>query len=50
MPLVCDQYVDTKLLEEIAVVRKIISLGLFVRAKNGIKIKQPLQSMDIAMQ
>lgn len=46
-PLVNDLYVDKNLVEEIALVRKIISMGLFIRSKNNIKVKQPLQKLSI---
>ncbi|MCK9467032.1 MAG: class I tRNA ligase family protein [Candidatus Absconditabacterales bacterium] len=46
-PLTSQRYVDKKLLSEIELVRKIISLGLFIRSKNNIKIKQPLAKMKI---
>ena len=46
-PLSSDKYIDKKLLSEIALVRKIISLWLFIRAKNNKKIKQPLAKMEI---
>lgn len=50
MPLSCKHYVDQTLLQEIDLVRKIISLGLALRSKHGIKIKQPLQRMDIVLE
>jgi hypothetical protein len=37
-------------MEEIAQVRKIIKLALFVRAKNKVAIKQPLQKLEIKME
>ena len=40
-------YINQKLLEEIAKVRKIISMTLYLRAKNQIKIKQPLPRLEI---
>lgn len=42
-----DMYIDNKLLEEISFIRRIISLWLFVRSKNSIKIKQPLNKLEI---
>lgn len=50
MPVSCKYYVDQNLLQEIDLVRKIISLGLSLRSKHSIKIKQPLQRMDIALE
>jgi hypothetical protein len=46
-PVSSQIYIDKKLLSEIELVRKIISLWLFVRSKNNIKIKQPLSKMEI---
>jgi isoleucyl-tRNA synthetase/phosphohistidine phosphatase SixA/ADP-ribose pyrophosphatase YjhB (NUDIX family) len=46
-PWYSDMYIDTKLLDEIAKVRKIISMTLYLRAKNQIKIKQPLKKLEI---
>jgi isoleucyl-tRNA synthetase len=46
-PLTNDLYVDKDLIEEIALVRKIISMGLFIRSKNNIKVKQPLQKLSV---
>ncbi|MCX6825364.1 MAG: class I tRNA ligase family protein [candidate division SR1 bacterium] len=46
-PIYSEQYIDKQLLEEISVVRKIISLGLFIRSKNKIAVKQPLAKMQI---
>ena len=49
LPLYSQQYVDKQLLEEIEVVRRIISLGLFIRSKNKIAVKQPLAKMEIRL-
>ncbi len=49
LPVYSQQYVDKQLLEEIEVVRRIISLGLFIRSKNKIAVKQPLANMKIRM-
>jgi isoleucyl-tRNA synthetase len=46
-PISSEKYIDKKLLSEIELVRKIISLWLFIRAKNNQKIKQPLAKMEI---
>jgi isoleucyl-tRNA synthetase len=46
-PILSDKYIDKTLLSEIELVRKIISLWLFIRSKNNIKIKQPLATMEI---
>jgi isoleucyl-tRNA synthetase len=49
LPLFSEKYIDKQLLEEIEVVRKIISLGLFIRSKNKIAVKQPLAKMQIRL-
>ena len=49
LPLSSEHYVNRELLDEIAQVRRIISLGLFIRSKNKIAVKQPLSKMEIAM-
>lgn len=49
LPLSSEQYINHELLNEIAQVRKIISLGLFIRSKNKIAVKQPLSKMEIKM-
>ena len=49
LPLYSENYIDKQLLEEIEVVRRIISLGLFIRSKNKIAVKQPLANMQIRM-
>lgn len=41
------KYIDQNLLEEISFIRRFISLGLFIRSKNNIKIKQPLSKLEI---
>ena len=46
-PILSQKYIDPTLLSEIELVRKIISLWLFIRSKNNIKIKQPLAKMEI---
>lgn len=50
IPVSSPQYVDVQFLEEIELVRRIISLWLSVRSKNNIKIKQPLASLDIRIE
>jgi len=47
LPLYSQQYINKQLLEETNIVRKIISLGLFIRSKNKIAVKQPLAKMQI---
>jgi hypothetical protein len=42
-----DKYVNEDLQKEIDLVRKIIKLGLYIRAKNKIKVKQPLKTMEV---
>ena len=49
LPVYSQAYIDKQLLEEIEVVRKIISLGLFIRSKNKIAVKQPLAKMQIRL-
>jgi len=49
-PLASKKYIDKKLLEEIALVRRMIGLGLFIRSKNNIRIKQPLQKMELQIE
>lgn len=46
-PVFSEKYVNLDLLQEIDLVRKIVSLWLFIRSKNNIKIKQPLSKMEI---
>ncbi len=48
-PLYSEKYIDKQLLEEISVVRRIISLGLFIRSKNKMAVKQPLSKMQIRL-
>lgn len=48
-PLYSEKYIDTQLLEEISIVRRIISLGLFIRSKNKMAVKQPLAKMQIRL-
>ncbi len=47
LPIFAEQYIDKKLLDEISVVRRIISLWLFIRSKNNIKVKQPLSKLEL---
>lgn len=49
-PISSELYISSDLMEEIAQVRKIIKLALFVRAKNKIAIKQPLNKLEIKME
>ena len=42
-----EKYVNENLQKEIELVRRIIRLGLYIRAKNKIKVKQPLKKMEI---
>jgi isoleucyl-tRNA synthetase len=49
LPLYSEKYIDRQLLEEIEIVRRIISLGLFIRSKNKIAVKQPLAKMGIRL-
>jgi isoleucyl-tRNA synthetase len=49
-PKASELYISPDLMEEIAQVRKIIKLALFVRAKNKVAIKQPLQKLSVKME
>jgi hypothetical protein len=49
-PMPSELYISSDLMEEIAQVRKIIKLALFVRAKNKVAIKQPLQKLSVKME
>lgn len=49
LPLYSEKYIDKQLLEEIEIVRKVISLGLFIRSKNKMAVKQPLAKMQIRL-
>ena len=46
-PITNRHYINQTLIDEIATVRKIIKLALFVRAKNKIAVKQPLQKLEV---
>ncbi len=48
-PIANQHYINKELIDEIATVRKIIKLALFVRAKNKIAVKQPLQKLSIKL-
>lgn len=43
------QFVDKKLHEQSSVVRSIVALGHQVRAKNKIKVRQPLSKVEVAL-
>ena len=47
LPLWSELYINKSLLDEITKLRRIISLGLFIRAKNRIAIKQALQKIEL---
>jgi isoleucyl-tRNA synthetase len=49
LPLFSEKYINRALLDEITIVRKIISLGLGIRSKNKIAVKQPLSTMEVKM-
>jgi len=49
LPLYSEKYIDKQLLEEIEIVRRVISLGLFIRSKNKMAVKQPLAKMQIRL-
>ena len=44
-PFASEKYIDQQLMEEITTVRKAIKLALFIRSKNKIAVKQPLQKL-----
>lgn len=48
-PFASQKYIDLALIDEIAQVRKIIKLALFVRWKNKIAIKQPLSRLEVKL-
>ena len=48
-PFASEKYIDQQLMEEIATVRKAIKLALFIRSKNKIAVKQPLQKLSIKL-
>jgi isoleucyl-tRNA synthetase len=47
LPLPSTHYINKDLLSEIETVRRIISLGLFIRSKNRIAVKQPLAKIEL---
>ena len=48
-PFANEKYIDQQLMEEITTVRKAIKLALFIRSKNKIAVKQPLQKLSIKL-
>lgn len=48
-PFASEKYIDQQLMEEITTVRKAIKLALFIRSKNKIAVKQPLQKLSIKL-
>ena len=46
-PFASMHYIDEQLMQEIALVRKAIKLALFIRSKNKIAVKQPLQRLAL---
>ena len=50
LPIASPQWIDEQLLKEVELVRHIISLWLFVRSKNNMKIKQPLASLSVRIE
>lgn len=50
LPLPSIHYINEELLSEIETVRRIISLGLFIRSKNRIAVKQPLQQIKLKLE
>jgi isoleucyl-tRNA synthetase len=49
-PFASEKYLNKTLMEEIAMVRKIIKLSLFIRAKNKIAVKQPLKKLEVSLE
>lgn len=49
IPVKSSHYINEDLVEEIEIIRRIISQWLYIRSKNGIRVKQPLQRMDIRL-
>jgi isoleucyl-tRNA synthetase len=47
LPISSTHYINKDLLSEIETVRRIISLGLFIRSKNRIAVKQPLAKIEL---
>ncbi len=48
-PFASEKYIDQQLMEEITTVRKAIKLALFIRSKNKIAVKQPLQKLGLKL-
>lgn len=48
-PHVSRVYVNEQLIEEVATVRKVIKGALYLRAKHQVKVKQPLQKLEIRL-
>lgn len=46
-PLGSKAYIHQELIDEIATVRKIIKGAMYLRAKNKIKVKQPLRKLEV---
>ena len=47
-PIADDQFVDKKLSEKMRLTRKVIEIGLSLRAENSIKVRQPLATLYIS--
>lgn len=50
LPLPSEKYINKELLSEVETIRRIISLGLFIRSKNKIAVKQPLQKIELKLE
>lgn len=46
-PFASEHYIDEQLMQEVALIRKAIKLALFIRSKNKIAVKQPLQRLEL---
>lgn len=46
-PFANSKYINQTMIQEVAKVRQIIKLGLFIRSRNKIAIKQPLKSLKV---
>jgi hypothetical protein len=45
-PIASEKYINQELIDEIAIVRKIIKWAMYIRAKQQIKVKQPLSKLS----
>lgn len=47
-PEINDKMIDEKVLGDMVVVRKVVEIGLALRAENGIRVRQPLAKLQIS--